>query len=99
MVDDGEFMMFDEVGIIEINLIIWEGMVGVLLDGIVNYGFIDVKKDDGMIVDGGDIVFVFEKNGIKEMVDVDGNVVVEYEGGNVDFKGGGFVSFIFGDYD
>lgn len=96
MVDEGELMTLDEVGITEIGLITREGTSEVLSDGTVNHGLIDVTMADGTTVDGGDIAFAFDQNGERETVDENGNTVTEYENGAPSTNSGA-VSFAFGD--
>ena len=94
--DEGELMTLDEVGITEIGLIVRDGTSEVLSDGTVNHGLIDVIMKDGSTVDGGDIAFAFDQNGEREVIDSDGNTVIEYEQGKASGNGGN-VAFRFGD--
>jgi hypothetical protein len=97
VVDGGELMTLDEIGITELSLLTREGTSQILSDGTVNHGLIDVTMDDGTVVDGGDIAFAFEQNGERQTIDETGQTVIEYEtaaGPSHD----GAVSFTFGDY-
>jgi hypothetical protein len=94
--DEGELMTLDEVGITEIGLIVRDGTSEVLSDGTVNHGLIDVIMEDGSTVDGGDIAFAFDQNGEREVIDNNGNTVIEYEQGKASDNGGN-VAFRFGD--
>lgn len=95
--DDGELMTLDEVGITEISLITREGTGEVYSDGTTNHGLIDITMEDGSVVDGGDIGFASESDGVRETTDADGNIVTEYEGDEPGTGERAPNSFVFGD--
>ena len=97
ILDDGELMTLDEVGITEISLIVRDGTGEVYSDGTTNHGLIDVTLEDGSIIDGGDIGFASESEGVRETTDADGNTVIEYEGGEPGTGELAEKSFVFGD--
>ncbi|NCF54277.1 MAG: hypothetical protein GWP31_06395, partial [Bacteroidetes bacterium] len=57
-----------------------EGTAEVAEDGTVNHGLIDIEKTDGSTTDGGDVAFAFDNLGEREIVDENGETVIEYEG-------------------
>ena len=78
--DEGEFLTLEEAGIKSIDLSHKEGTAEVAEDGTVNHGLIDIEKTDGSTTDGGDVAFAFDNLGEREIVDENGETVIEYEG-------------------
>ncbi len=81
--DEGEMMTLQDAGIASIATTVKDGTALDLSDGTSIAGLFKVQRTDGKLVDGADVAFAYQKNGVKETVDAQGNKVFEFESGDV----------------
>lgn len=83
VVDDGEMQTLDEAGIRSIGLETRDGTKQVLEDGTIIHGLIDVERENGDIIDGADVALAYNSAGFRTFEDAGGNLVYEFEDGDV----------------
>jgi hypothetical protein len=81
--DAGEMMTLQAAGIASIATTVKDGTTLDLSDGSSIAGLFKVQRTDGKLVDGADVAFAYQKTGVKETVDAQGNKVFAFEGGDV----------------
>ncbi|MEK7345849.1 MAG: hypothetical protein AAB176_09165 [Pseudomonadota bacterium] len=81
--DAGEMMTLQAAGIASIATTVKDGTALDLSDGSSIAGLFKVQRTDGKLVDGADVAFAYQKTGVKETVDAQGNKVFAFEGGDV----------------
>jgi hypothetical protein len=81
--DAGEMMTLQEAGIASIATTVKDGTALDLSDGTSIAGLFKVQRTDGKLVDGADVAFAYQKAGVKETVDAQGNKVFTFEDGGV----------------
>ncbi len=81
--DAGEMMTLQEAGIASIATTVKDGTALDLSDGTSIAGLFKVQRTDGKLVDGADVAFAYQKTGVKETVDAQGNKVFTFEDGGV----------------
>lgn len=81
--DAGEMMTLQAAGIASISTTVKDGTALDLSDGTSIAGLFKVQRTDGKLVDGADVAFAYQKTGVKETVDAQGNKVFAFEGGDV----------------
>ncbi len=81
--DAGEMMTLQEAGIASMATTAQEDTALDLSDGTSIAGLFKVQRTDGKLVDGADVAFAYQKTGVKETVDAQGNKVFTFEDGGV----------------
>jgi Ca2+-binding RTX toxin-like protein len=79
----GEMMTLQAAGIASISTTVKDGTALDLSDGSSIAGLFKVQRTDGKLVDGADVAFAYQKTGVKESVDAQGNKVFAFEDGGV----------------